>query len=154
MTSAELALWLTLAAREVKDAHGFAGRPAPAIVDAIATESIADPVAGDAQHTAALLLVVAFRESSYRADVRGDGGRSCGLYQSACATTPLRDPRAQTRIAIATIRRSMLACPDYPLAVYASGTCTNVAGRRISIERIALANQLVSTVFLPTSEGS
>lgn len=151
MNPAELAVWLTTASAEIKDSHGYPGRPRPDVVQAIASEAIADPVVGDAQHTAALLLVVAFRESSYRADVVGDGGRSCGLYQSACVSTKLRDPVGQTRIALANIRRSMVACPDYPLAVYASGSCANVAGRRISSARIAEMHRLVALLPLTAS---
>jgi hypothetical protein len=146
MNAAELALWLTTASAEVKDARGFAGRPHPTVVQAIADASIADPALGDAQHTASLLLVIAFRESSYRADVIGDGGRSCGLYQSACASTKLRDPVGQTRIALTNIRRSISACPDAILAVYASGTCGNVAGRRISVSRVAESQRLIAMV--------
>lgn len=142
----ELILWLTTASAEVKDSHGFAGRPHPSIVAAIATESIADPVLGDPQRTAALLLVIAFRESSYRADVVGDGGRSCGLYQSSCASTKLRDPVGQTRIALANVRRSIAACPDAILAVYASGSCGNVAGRRISVSRVAESQRIIALV--------
>lgn len=146
MNAHELALWLTTASAEVKDTRGNAGRPHPTVVQAIASESIADPVLGDAQHTAALLLVIAFRESSYRADVIGDGGRSCGLFQSACASTKLRDPVGQTRIAIGNIRRSITACPDAILAVYASGSCGNVAGRRISVSRVAESQRIIALV--------
>lgn len=152
MNAVELAAWLTTASAEVKDTHGFAGRPHPSVVAAIASESLADPVLGDAQHTAALLLVIAFRESSYRADVVGDGGRSCGLFQSACASTKLRDPVGQTKIAIGNIRRSITACPDAILAPYASGTCGNVAGRRISASRVAEMQRLVALVPVPKGD--
>lgn len=152
MNAIELAAWLATASAEVKDGRGNAGRPSPTVVQAIASESLADPVLGDAQHTAALLLVIAFRESSYRADVIGDGGRSCGLFQSACSSTKLRDPVGQTRIAIGNIRRSITACPDAILAVYASGTCGNVAGRRISVSRVAEMNRLVALVPMPKGD--
>jgi hypothetical protein len=150
MTPQALTLWLSTAAAELKDGHGFAGRPAPAVVQAIADAAVADPLMGDEQHTAAILLVFAFRESSYRADVRGDSGKSCGLFQSPCASTPLRDPKAQATIALRIMRRSMTACPDFPFAVYASGSCASAAGRRISSERIADAKRLVASV--PTRE--
>jgi hypothetical protein len=148
MTPAELALWLTTAAHEVKDSHGFAGRPSSAVVEAIAAESIASPIGGNAQATAALVLVFAFRESSYRTDVRGDGGRSCGLLQTPCAITPLRDARAQVRIGIELLKRSALASPDglHPWATYASGSPTNAAGIRISDARAAEAKALLVTV--------
>jgi hypothetical protein len=149
LTPQALALWLSTASAELKDGHGYAGRPAPAVVQAIADESIADPLMGDPISTAAVLLVFAFRESSYRADVRGDSGKSCGLFQSPCASTPLRDPKAQATIALAIMRRSMVACPDFPFAVYASGSCSSVAGRRISSERIADAKRLVASVAAP-----
>lgn len=144
MTPPDLAAWLLVAASQLLDRSGHAGRPPQAVVDAIAAGATADPVAGDQVHTAALLLVIAFRESSYRADVRGDSGKSCGLYQTPCARTTLRDPAQQTRLALQILRQSFTACPDFPLAVYASGSCANPAGRRISTERLADVRSLVT----------
>jgi len=143
MTPPELAAWLLLAATRLLDASGHAGHPSQAVVDAIAAEATADPVAGDQMHTAALLLVVAFRESGYRVNVQGDGGKSCGLYQTPCPRTP-HDAPGQTHLALALLRQSFAACPDFPLAPYASGSCSSPAGRRISSARIAAARALLT----------
>lgn len=140
--------WLLLIAMRITDAHGFAGKPPAALVDAIATLSEAHPVAGDARTTAALLMVLAFRESSYRLDVMGDGGRAYGAFQIhqcapyTCAAL-LRDARKQVDVALRILARSFAACPEYPLAIYSSGSCTNAAGRRISTARIAEARSLL-----------
>lgn len=151
MNAHELSLWLTTASAEVKDGRGFAGRPHSTVVQAIASESIADPIGGDALGTAAIVLVFAFRESSYRTDVRGDGGRSCGLGQTPCAITPLRDAPAQVRIMIRLLRQSAVASPDglHPWATYASGSPTNAAGIRISDARSAEARALVAKFSIP-----
>ena len=143
MTPPDLAAWLLAASARLLDASGHAGHPSQAVVDAIASEATADPVAGDQMHTAALLLVIAFRESSYRVNVQGDGGHSCGLYQTPCPRTP-HDAPGQTRLALAILRQSFTACPDAPLAPYASGSCSSSAGRRISAQRIAQAKALLS----------
>ncbi len=126
--------WILTIALLMHDSHGYSRSMSPAMAQAIAD------VAPD-RATAALLVVFAFRESSYRADVKGDGGASCGAWQTPCARTP-KDVRGQAVLALAIMRASMLACPDYPLSVYASGSCTSAAGRRISTARIAEAKRL------------
>lgn len=129
--------WILAIALLMHDSHGYSRNMPPAMAQAIAD------VAPD-RATAALMVVFAFRESSYRADVKGDGGASCGAWQTPCARTP-KDVRGQAVLALAIMHASMAACPDYPLAVYASGSCTSQAGRRISTARIAEAKRLEAT---------
>lgn len=129
------AAWVLRIALLVHDAHGFTRAMPPAMASAI-VDVAADSV------EAATLVVLAFRESSYRTDVRGDAGQSCGAWQTPCSSTPLGDVRAQAKIAVAILRRSAALCPSHPLAIYASGSCTNPAGRRISDARIAEASAL------------
>ncbi len=100
---------------------------------------------GGREQTAALLLAVAFYESSWRRDVDlgigpsafGDHGRSCGMWQAhigkgttlegwTCADL-LADRKKAVRAALAQMRRSANACRRKPITewlnVYASGTC-------------------------------
>lgn len=142
MTRAAFVVWILGAALALYDASGHSRSMPRDLAEAIVEAAQARPVAGDAKTTAALLAVLAFRESSFRNDVTGDGGASCGAYQTPCAITPLRDWKAQTRIALDILERSFAACPEYPLAIYASGSCTSAAGRRISTARIAEAKAL------------
>jgi hypothetical protein len=129
--------WILTIAILMHDTHGYSRAMPSAMAQAIAD------VAPD-RATAALMVVFAFRESSYRADVKGDGGASGGAWQTPCARTP-RDVRGQAVLALAIMRASMLACPEFPLAVYASGSCASQAGRRISTARIAEAKRLEGT---------
>ena len=129
--------WILTIAILMHDTHGYSRNMPPAMAQAIAD------VAPD-RATAALLVVFAFRESSYRSDVKGDGGASCGAWQTPCARTP-KDVKGQAVLALAIMRASMLACPEYPLAPYASGSCSSAAGRRISTARIAEAKALAVT---------
>ena len=134
--------WVLTIALLVTDSHGFSRAMPAKLAQAIlnATKDRAEQ---------AVMVVFAFHEGSYRTDVRGDSGASCGTFQSRCAVTPLctaSSPQAcfdtQARIALDTMHRSFAACPEYPLAVYASGSCTSAAGRRISTARIAEARRL------------
>ena len=145
--------WILAIAVLVVDAHGYSrAMPNPlavAVTRAIRPAGDSEQLTPTQRHEAALLVVFAFRESSYRSDVRGDGGASCGAWQTPCARTELcghTSPQscfdAQAALALAIMRASMLACPEYPLAVYASGRCDSAAGRRISTARIAEAKRL------------
>ena len=134
--------WILAIAVLVVDAHGYSrSMPNPlALAVSRATQD---------RHEAALLVVFAFRESSYRSDVRGDGGASCGAWQTPCSRTDLCTGSSaqscfdkQAALALSIMHQSMVACPEYPLAVYASGSCSSPAGRRISTARIAEAKAL------------
>lgn len=137
MSASTYLTWILKIALLVHDAHGFTRAMPPAMAAAIA-DATTD------RDEAAVLVVLAFRESSYRADVRGDGGRSCGAWQTPCAVTPLGDARKQAVLALGIYRRSAALCPAHPLAIYASGSCGSIAGRRISDARIAEASALAA----------
>jgi hypothetical protein len=123
------------------------GAIAQAIAEVVHDESEAPlfRMNGGRQQTAALLLAVAFYESSWRRDVDlgigasafGDTGRSCGLWQAhigkgttlegySC-TDLVADRKKAARSALASMRRSANACRRRPmnewLNVYASGSC-------------------------------
>ena len=152
MTRANLLAWILSASSAFADGHGHAFPRAPlalaaGIVDAaLADASSAAPLFPDARTTAALLLKIASRESGYRTEVVGDGGKSCGAFQTPCASTPLRDPVRQPVLAIAILRRSFALCPEAPLAPYASGRCDSPRGRAISADRLADVRRVLELV--------
>lgn len=128
-------------------------------VAAVASDSTELPLFGGKrarERTAALLLSVAYLESGFRLDVddgrtRGDGGRSCTLWQLnagrgrvqgfSCGEL-LANRRRAAKIALWAMRRSAAACPgpvDLMLRVYASGSCAK--GERESADRVHLAQR-------------
>lgn len=103
----------------------------------------------DADHlkTAALVVAVAFRESSFRTNVRSAQDDHC-LMQIHGRTDVDASVETCIRVGIWMLRDSMRACPEHPIAVYASGPsgCTNARAQRISRDRMALAARLVREV--------
>lgn len=97
--------------------------------------------------TAALVVAIAFRESSFRNDVVSRTNDHC-MMQVNRRPELATDPRACVRVAMAMLRESMRICPSHPVAFYASGpgACTNDRARRISNDRMAVARRLVATV--------
>lgn len=110
--------------------------------------------AGDTDHrkTAAYLVAIAFRESSFRLDAVGDHGGSYCAFQvhrtSGGSRALLDDPDACVAAAFAMLRTSGLVCPAHPLAWYAEGPggCASLRAQRISRDRLALAAWLARTV--------
>ncbi len=88
---------------------------------------------------AAVLNVWGALESGFNPRIAGDcpgmrpgarectrerGARHCGAFALACSTTPPTMPWAeQARRALATMRHSARACPEFPMSLYASGRC-------------------------------
>lgn len=103
----------------------------------------------DRRRTAALLVAVAFRESSFRVKVVGDHGESfCAfqIHRSAGGTPALLDDvDACVRSGLGLLRTSLRVCPSHPVAWYASGPvgCSNDRAQRISRDRMNLAMYLV-----------
>jgi hypothetical protein len=96
-------------------------------------------------HDAALLLIVAWRESRFKNGVIGDGGLALGPWQSHNA------PRAvlwnlplAAKVALARIRYGETVCPQFPLAVYASGNCKK--GHAVSDARMKEVKRLEDAV--------
>ena len=96
--------------------------------------------------TAALVVAMAFRESSLRNDVSSATNDYC-LMQINKRPDLANDPAMCVRVAMTMIRESMRMCPEYPIAFYASGPigCTNVRAQRISRDRLALAQRLLGS---------
>ena len=101
------------------DGHG---RPIRAPESALRTIANAAAETESPRLFAAWLFVLGAHESGYHTGVTGDGGKSCGAYQTPCAVTP-SDGLGQSRLAIKILRQAMAACPEHVLWAYASGRC-------------------------------
>jgi hypothetical protein len=125
---------------------------AGAIVRAVDAEAPLWKNDDDKRRTAAIVVAVAFRESSLRLGVTGDKGRSfCAMqiHQSSGGTAALlTDADACVRKGLAMLRASLRTCPAHPVAWYASGPigCTDARAQRISSDRMALAARVVRDV--------
>lgn len=131
------------------------------LADAIAT--VAEQyrfVPGDDDHlaTAAILVAISFRESSFDNSAIGDHGKShCAgqIYLPGKARTregwsgaDLRaDPVKCMTVTARKVAESMSACRHLPLgdrlAVYARGSCKSPRGRQLSRDRMRLHEQLL-----------
>lgn len=146
MTRSALAAWLLAQAF----VHYVPRPPAAALIIAEAALETRDP-----RRWAATLDTFAALESAYREDAAGDcpgmragdpkctrelGARSCGAFQTPCATTP-RNLLSQARYALAIFQTSATMCPRWPLAPYAKGVCVEWANGewRMGFIRRALA---------------
>lgn len=97
--------------------------------------------------TSALIVAIAFRESSFRNDAVSKTGDHC-LMQVNRRPELAEDPVACVRVGIAMLRESMRICPAHPLAFYAEGPrgCDSPRAQRISRDRIAVAHWIASHV--------
>jgi hypothetical protein len=95
--------------------------------------------------TAALVVAVMFRESSFRHGLVSKTGDFCEMQLHGRADT-LDDRALCLREGIRMLRASIQACPSAPLAVYAGGGCHNARARKISDDRIGLAGRILANV--------
>lgn len=98
--------------------------------------------------TAALVVAVAFRESSFVNSAIGDQGHSvCAMQIYDGPKALLADADACVRRGLAMLRESARVCPKAPVAWYAvggAGPCSNARAIRISNDRMAIAKRLTS----------
>jgi len=144
------------------------------LAEAIATRAEAEAPLfkgdDDRRKTSALLVAIAFRESSLQANAVGD--HVAGKPTSFCAfqihlpfgaktaegwsgSDLAEDPEKCVTIAMRMLRQSMQMCAAHPLAFYASGPsgCENVRAQRISRDRLAIAQRLLRDVRVPVATG-
>lgn len=115
----------------------------------MAPRAVALEIAREAEDLkeAATLAVMAWEEGRLRPDAVGDQGRSRCVYQLQRTTwSVLRDLRECTHIALERLRASAAACPDAPLAAYASGNCGHA--RVLSARRMAKVWRILRAVSL------
>jgi hypothetical protein len=93
--------------------------------------------------TAALVVAIAFRESSFRNEAKSKTNDHC-LAQVHGRPELANNPELCIRVALTMIRESMRMCPEYPLAFYAEGPggCNSKRAKRISNDRMAIAKGL------------
>ena len=97
-----------------------------------------------AERTAALLTAIAWRESGLQLSAVGDSGRSVCAFQILGGNRALLTDAAEcTRVAYTILQRSIALCAAHPVAVYARGTCDSVDGRKISADRVRVANRIM-----------
>lgn len=125
----------------------------------------------DRHRTAALLVAIAFRESSLRAAAVGDhvGGKPtsfCAFQvhlpwgaKTADGWTGsdlLDDPEKCVAAAMRMLRVSIRVCPSSPIAWYAAGPagCESPRAQRISRDRMAIAQRLLKDVRPGEDESS
>jgi hypothetical protein len=92
-------------------------------------------------------VAVAFRESRFRLDAVGDGGRSvCAMQIFGGSRELLSDGEACIREGLQRLRISARACHAHPVAVYAEGPrgCGSPRAKRVSADRVAIAKRLVA----------
>ncbi len=104
----------------------------------------------DRRATAALVVAIAFRESTFKNDTVSATNDHCAM-QIHARPELRRDVDACIRVGLAMLRASFRVCPAHPIAFYAVGPtgCTNARGQRISRDRVALAAHLVRKVKDP-----
>lgn len=123
---------------------------ATAIADVVAARGPIFAGPDGARRTVALMVAVAWRESSFRLDALGDHGASVCAYQIWHGPRSLlTDARACVEAGYEHLKRSVAACPAHPVAVYARGTCASEDGRRISADRMRVARGLLGVVARP-----
>jgi len=97
--------------------------------------------------TAALIIAIAFRESSLKNDISSKTDDHCAMQVNRRPDLA-KDPEACIRVGMTMLRESMRICPAHPIAFYASGPggCDNARAQRISRDRMAIAAKLVREV--------
>ncbi len=94
---------------------------------------------------AAILTAVAFRESSLRSNIIGDGGHAKCAMQIYDGPDSLNDdPIACVAMGARMLRESRRIDPEHPISFYARGPrYKSVEAQRISNDRMALASRLI-----------
>lgn len=107
------------------------------------------------RRTVALLVAIAYRESSFRVDAVGDHGASVCAFQIWHGSRALlTDARACVNAGYTHLAHSVRTCPAHPVSVYARGSCSSKPGRAISADRMHLARALLGIVTPPKKEGT
>jgi hypothetical protein len=144
-----LATWILHISLLVTDVHGY--HPMQPIAtegaQAIAHACERQPNEQAQRKCAAVYLVMAFRESGYRLDAVGDGGRARGPFQVHTTQAPKTWTEAVEQYTPLLVR-SATSCAE-PLEMLATGRCGTEIGRRISRERMAEAERIVTRTAAP-----
>lgn len=101
--------------------------------------------------TAAIMVAIGYRESTFKTDAIGDNGNALCAYQLwNTSRDVLTDSRKCATIALDRVRESMRICgASNPLGIYASGPrgCSSEKAKRISADRTRLARHTLAEVM-------
>lgn len=159
ITLTKLTAWVLAAAFQIS---GNTTQMPPKLANGIATMSMAYPLFGDEngeQLTAGILVDFGWHESGFNNRLKAkeaDGGYSWGAFmirncEPYSCWEIITDEQKSAYVALKWMARSMHYCDQYPywFSIYASGTCSNQAGRNISKTRLKEAEKLVFDIKLP-----
>lgn len=130
---------LVLAMMLVVQPHGDHKKLARAIADVVASEAPLFDDDTDRTRTTALVVAIAFRESSFR-DVTSSTNDHC-FMQIHNRPDLLGNASGCVRAGLKAIRASFASC--HSLASYVGGGCRNARANRISDDRLQLAARLL-----------
>lgn len=158
ITLAKLTTWVLAAAFQIS---GNTTHMPDKLANGIATMSMAYPLFGSDDgelRTASILVDFAWHESGFNNRLIGneaDGGHSYGAFmirncEPYTCYEIIIDEQKSASVALKWMARSMHYCDQYPywFSIYASGTCSNQAGRNISKTRLKEAEKLVFDIKL------
>lgn len=112
---------------------------------AVAQEVTENPLSKDIRFDALVYIEMAWQESAYKEEAIGDyGDARCSLQVHVLGASPdgwtpkevSADAHKCVHTAAYIMQYSFKICRKHPLAPYASGSCTNRAGIRISDYRM------------------
>lgn len=131
--------------------HAELGKAIAAVVES--EEPLFKDDAGK-KRTAAFVVAVAFRESSFRNDVVSKTNDHCAM-QVHGRPELAKDAGACVKTAMTMLRESFKMCPVHPLAFYAEGPagCASERAQRISRDRMALAKWIAANVKCDEAEA-
>lgn len=139
MTLLEFVAASMLALAPGRDHSALAG----AIADTVEKEGCFVTGANCERRTAALMVGVAFRESTFRLGAVGDEGRSVCAFQILGGSRDLlTDATACALEGYRRLRASLQACRG-SIAMYAAGRCDSVRGKKIDADRKRLALRIL-----------
>lgn len=137
-----LLAWVTAAALVLVPGRDHSAI-ASAIVNAVEKEGCLVTGNDCERRSAALTLSVGFFESGLRLDAVGDHGSSlCFLQLKSTDRALLTDANLCALEGYRRLRASLQACRG-SIAMYASGSCTNKAGRHVDATRKNLAARIL-----------
>lgn len=101
----------------------------------------------DRRKTAALVVAISYRESSFNNEAVSRTNDWCHM-QINRRPELASDAEECTRVGLTMLRESFRMCPASPVAFYAAGpgACTNARALRISRDRMNLAKWLVARI--------
>jgi len=143
-----IVLWMMTSLVPAQDPIARHGRLSSAIATVVSEEAPLFRNDEDRVRTAALLVAIAFRESSLQHDAVGDGKRSvCAFQIHGGDKALLDDTEACVRTGERMLRESIRMDRDEPVAFYARGPrFKSDEARSLSRDRVRLSQRLLKEI--------